>query len=297
MTNNSRGKGFTLVLLAAVLWGTTGTSQGLAPEGVSSALIGTLRILTGGIVLSAYAIYKKSFSKNEQWPLLITAYGIISVAMYQITFFYGVSYSGVAVGTMVGIGSAPVSAGILSFIFYKETLSRRWFFSTFIAISGLVMISYGSGKSSIDYSLIGIILCVGAGFFYSSYTMVSKKLLVTNNENSVMAVLFTGGALILFPVLFVSDISPLVNIRGMSVVLHLGIFATALSYFFFARGLKIIKVSETATLSLAEPLTATLLGITVLKEAPGFLNIAGVVLIFSGLCVLSLPVRKNKLEY
>ncbi len=288
-----RTKGFLLVILAAILWGTTGTSQGLAPENMSSSVIGALRILLGGFILLCYALYKKSFSKNEKWPPLLTLYGMLSVAGYQLAFFYGVKYAGVSIGTMVGIGSGPISAGILAMIFYKETITRRWMLSTCIAICGLALLTYGSKSGAINYSLLGILLSIGAGFFYASYTMVSKVLLDKNNPNAVMAVLFMGGALVLLPVLFFHDTSSLMTVRGIAVVVHLGVFATALSYFFYARGLKLIKVSETATLSLAEPLTATLLGILILKEKLGIISLSGIFLIFAGLCVLSLPAAKK----
>jgi len=291
-----RTKGFFLVIFAAVLWGTTGTSQGLAPENMSSAVIGALRILLGGTVLFCYALYKRSFSKSEKWPLLLTLYGIFSVAFYQLSFFYGVKYAGVSIGTMVGIGSGPISAGILAMIFYKEIITKRWILSTCIAVCGLGLLTYGSQNGTFNYSILGILLSVGAGFFYASYTMVSKILLDKNNANSVMAVLFMGGAIVLLPVLFFHDTSGLMTVRGLSIVIHLGVFATALSYFFFARGLRLIKVSETATLSLAEPLTATLLGIIVLNEKLGIISLSGIVLIFAGLCVLSLPSRKKNIK-
>ncbi|MEC9491914.1 DMT family transporter [Flexistipes sp.] len=293
MNPADRTKGFALVMLAAVLWGTTGTSQGLAPAEVSSSVIGALRILLGGIVLFLYAFYKGGFSKTEKWPFLITSFGILSVAAYQLTFFYGVRYAGVAIGTMVGIGSGPISAGILAFLFYNEKLSKKWMISTLIGIIGLVLTTYGSRGSGLNYNVFGIILSIGAGFFYASYTMVSKKLLETNDVNAVMAVLFLGGALLLTPFLFIYDVAPLLNPGGIIIIIHLGVIATGVSYFFFARGLKLIKVSETATLSLAEPLTATLLGILVLHESPSFLSFLGVFFIFAGLCVLSIQRRQR----
>jgi len=107
MAVNSYRKGMILVLLAAMLWGTTGTTQGLAPSGVSSSIIGASRLLVGGFVLLVIHFIKNGFqiSDNNNGSLSITAsllymlIGIITVAAYQITFFYGVRLSGVAIGT------------------------------------------------------------------------------------------------------------------------------------------------------------------------------------------------------
>lgn len=49
-------KGFLLVILAAVLFGTTGTSQALAPAGISSTTIGSLRLIIGGPALLMMAL-------------------------------------------------------------------------------------------------------------------------------------------------------------------------------------------------------------------------------------------------
>ena len=54
---------------------------------------------------------------------------------------------------------------------------------------------------------------------------------------------------------------------GSLLALFLGIVPTAVAYLLFARGLKHLSAAETATLTLAEPLTATLLGVIVLSES------------------------------
>ncbi|UOD34770.1 EamA family transporter [Deferribacteraceae bacterium V6Fe1] len=279
-------KGYLLVILAAMLWGTTGTSQGIAPEGLSSSVIGAFRILLGGIILFAYAIIRQDFKSSSKWNLKITFLGIVTVALYQLSFFYGVKEAGVAVGTMVGIGSSPIFAGVLSKIIYKETLGRVWLISTLLGVLGIFFIGIEMLQGETKFNLTGILLCLGAGLSYTLYTLSSKELLKEHSANAVMGVLFLGGAFFLLPVLFFNDLSPIFSLKGLVVVVHLGLFATAVSYFLFARGLRLIKVSETATLSLAEPLTATFLGITVLGESPAIFSVIGMFLIFLGLLIL-----------
>jgi DME family drug/metabolite transporter len=82
--------------------------------------------------------------------------------------------------------------------------------------------------------------------------------------------------------------------RGMAVALHLGLLATAVSYGLFARGLKSISVGTAATLSLAEPLTAALLGVVVLGEHLSLSQVSGIVLLFGGLLFLALGEKETK---
>ncbi|MFK5925732.1 MAG: EamA family transporter, partial [Desulfuromusa sp.] len=78
--------------------------------------------------------------------------------------------------------------------------------------------------------------------------------------------------------------------------LHLGIVTAALSYWLFARGLKTVKVGNVATLSLAEPLTASLLGVLVLNEHLGMVEVLGIFLIFSGIVVLAIVPAKRTVD-
>jgi DME family drug/metabolite transporter len=108
-----------------------------------------------------------------------------------------------------------------------------------------------------------------------------------------MAIVFTSAALLMTPAIFISDWTWMLQTQGLVVALHLGIVTAALSYWLFARGLKTVKVGNVATLSLAEPLTASLLGVLVLNEHLGMAEVLGILLIFSGIVVLAiLPSRQ-----
>jgi DME family drug/metabolite transporter len=77
------------------------------------------------------------------------------------------------------------------------------------------------------------------------------------------------------------------------VALHLGLIATALAYILFTRGLQRVPVSSAVTLSLAEPLTAALLGIFLLRERLTFPGLIGISLILTGLIYLLAFNRKK----
>jgi len=64
----------------------------------------------------------------------------------------------------------------------------------------------------------------------------------------------------------------------------------------FARGLRHLTPGETATLTLAEPLTATGLGILVLSERPGAAAAIGAALVLAGLLTLAAPARGERRE-
>lgn len=95
----------------------------------------------------------------------------------------------------------------------------------------------------------------------------------------------------LSPVLFFSDLGWLADPVGILVALELGLIATAAAYLFFARGLVSVPVAGAATLSLAEPPTAGMLGIVILNERLGPVAWVGAGLLVGGLVLVSINTK------
>lgn len=275
-------RGIILILLAAVLWGTTGTSQALAPPGATPLAIGAMRLLVGGGALMLLAVSRGEITSYKGWMQPMTLVAGVSAALYQLTFFAGVALTGVAVGTIVGIGSAPIFTGLLGYFVRGEKLRQRWFVATGMAIIGCVLLVF-SGNDTVEVNPLGILLSLGAGLAYATFTLGNKKLIEDHQPDAAMAVSFSIGALILLPTLFFVDMAWVATSGGMIVVLHLGLIATGLAYMLFGRGLQTIPVSTAGTLALAEPLTATLLGIFLLGEQLTPIALFGIVILFVGL--------------
>jgi DME family drug/metabolite transporter len=287
--NRNPRNGAWFVLLAAALWGTTGTAQAFAPAGFDSTVIGTLRLIIGGTALLALALARGQFRGGGRWPLAITLGAACCTAAYQLCFFWGVAKTGVAVGTIVGIGSAPVAGGILGFLFRGERPGRRWLLATALATTGCGLLAGSGGEVNVDP--LGIALAVGAGVAYAVYTLLVKRLLEDHPPDAVMGVVFCLGALLLLPLLWGRELAWLAHPRGVAVILHLGLITAGLAYWLFARGLQLVGVATAVTLSLAEPATAGLLGILVLGEILNLTSGLGIGLLFAGLVVLSRGAR------
>jgi DME family drug/metabolite transporter len=103
-----------------------------------------------------------------------------------------------------------------------------------------------------------------------------------------MAAAFGLGALALAPVLVLRGPGWLATRDGLALALFLGVVPTAVAYLLFARGLRRLSAAETSTLTLAEPLTAGLLGDAVLGERVTGAGAAGAGLVLAGLLVLAL---------
>ena len=111
------------VICAALLFGTTGTAQVLGPS-ASSVVVGASRVVLGGALLLAFAALARRLRVGGPTALVLVAG--VCVAVYQVSFFAAIADTGVAVGTVAALGSAPVWAGLLARRFAGERLDRRW---------------------------------------------------------------------------------------------------------------------------------------------------------------------------
>ncbi|MEX2654800.1 MAG: EamA family transporter [Acidimicrobiia bacterium] len=275
--------GVRFVLLAAVLFGTTGTAQALGPDDAHPLTVGAMRLLIGAAGLITVAAMRgrlrEAMAVERRWLAL----GMLGVAGYQVTFFGGVRLAGVGVGTLLTIGSAPVFTGIAARLITGERPIRAWYPATGLAVVGLALIADLGGSPD----PLGVVLALGAGASYAMFSVGSERVIRASAPVPAMAVVFGGGAVLLLPVLAVGDLSWVASGRGMGSALWLGLIATTAAYVFYGKGLAITPVTTVATLVLAEPITALVLATVVLAEPLTLTSLAGATLVTIGLLILS----------
>ena len=283
-------RGVLEVLAAAVLFGTTGTTASFAPATAGGVAIGAARLVIGGatLLLAAPAFGGRRRRATALWREPWGLAGALMVAAYQLAFFAGVALAGVALGTLVTIGSGPLLVGLLSWTILRERPSTTWWTATAICLAGLMMLTLdGSERAGVD--LVGLLLALMAGLAYALYTLASKRLMVGGERpEDVMPALFGLGGLLMVPVLLASGVTWLAEPAGLAVALWLGVGTIAVAYLLFGRGLRELHAGVAATLVLAEPLVATLLGVTLLGEQLGSLGWLGAALVALGLAIQGL---------
>jgi DME family drug/metabolite transporter len=273
------------ILLAAVLFGTTGTAQALGPTAPPLA-VGAARVAVGGALLAALAAWRGELGGlRPVAPLLLV--GGAGVALYQVSFFAAVRDTGVAVGTVVAIGAAPIAAGLLEWCVDGRRPGPRWLCATLLAASGVGLLTLTAGGGSSSLSLPGIGLSLVAAFGYASYAVLSRRLLrLGHAPGGVMGAAFGIGAVVLLPVLLASDTRWLATRSGAGLALYLGVLPTAGAYLLYARGLRRVSAAEAATIGLAEPVTAAILSALLLGERLSAPGLVGGCLVLAGLAAL-----------
>ncbi|MFD4660888.1 DMT family transporter [Kitasatospora sp. NPDC058444] len=284
------------ILSAAVLWGTTGTAASLAPAGAPAAGIGAAGLVLGGLLLfltdrTARTLPRRC-APRERWLL---AAGAVAVAGYPLTFYPAVSRTGVAVATVIALGSAPVFTGLLGWLTRQGRPDGRWAGATALAVLGCAVLVLGpelaGGGTAVDP--LGVLPAALSGLSYAVYSLIGGRLIAAGHPSGgVMGAMFGGGALIVLPVLLAGDVQWLASVRGAGVVLHLAVVTTFLAYWLFGRGLRHTTAQTATTLTLAEPAVAAVLGVAALGERLPAVSWCGLAVLAGGLAFLALPARR-----
>ncbi|EON73801.1 DMT family transporter [Lysinibacillus sphaericus] len=277
------------VLLAAILWGMTGTVQTFLDNGVSPIAVATIRSSIGGGLLLVVAVMLRKISLRK-WSWKWTILAAVSIALFQGLFFSSIRLTGVAIGTVATIGSAPVFSGVFEWLLWKMHPNKVWGMATLMAIFGCVLLLNNSGGEAVHLGGIVLALCAGASF--ALYTNFSKKLMAQEEALPAVAMTFSLCALLLGLFSMNGGFSWLMEVHNLWTMLFMGVMCTSVAYLLFLSGLQRISSSSAVTLSLAEPLTAAMLGVFLIGEYLSVSSWFGVAMLLGSIVVLTMGGRK-----
>jgi DME family drug/metabolite transporter len=260
----------------------SGTILVNAPRGADAWSVGCVRLAIGGLTLALGAHWRHR-SLAEAWSpshRRSTAVGAVGVAVFQLGYFLAVERTGVAIGTVVTIGSGPVITGVIHAARTRTPPHRSWLFGTALSIVGVVLLGAVGRSASAD--VVGIAVAVLAGLGWAVFSTVAKEHIVHDADSTAtMATLFCGGAVLLAPFLLWHSPGWVVSSRGAAVAVVLGVVTVGVAYTLYGWALRHLPAPTVITLTLLEPVTAAVLAAVVVHEdvhASGWVGVALVVL-------------------
>ena len=289
--NTSKPLGCALVLSAGILWGTVGTARSFAPDDISPQVLGVLRLSIAGAVLLIAAWLRGDITGLRRFCCLALLFAAMGMAAYQFFFFASIAKTGVAVGTIVAMGSPPIFAGLIEWGVYGDRPHPVWICATVLAVLGCGLLIASGGGLSVDAA--GVILALGAGVSFALFSTAVKRLVARVPAYAAIAAVSLLGVLLLAPFAWPGDLAWLAQPSGYGVVLFLGIVATACPYLLYTLGLRRVNAKTATTLSLAEPLTAGLLGYFFLGERFSALAFLGMALLLTGFALTSIQAGRR----
>ena len=212
-----------------------------------------------------YAANKKfSFKVNNKSTILYTAFASLAFTTDLTLWHFSMTITSVSNATII-VNSAPIFVAILSFIIFKEKLSKGFLLSfliTYIGIIGLIYFSnnYSNGK------FLGDLLCLVAAFFYGVYLLIIAKL---GKEKSLNIIFYTTFFCCIFSIIPMiiegGNIFPASSFEWINLIL-LAFLCQFGGQYFITHAIGKISASSGSIGLLMQPITATILAVIIFTD-------------------------------
>ncbi|MEM7522640.1 MAG: DMT family transporter [Pseudomonadota bacterium] len=280
------GAGALAAVLAATLWGSTGTTQALFLSAADPIAVGALRLIVGAAALLCMLVVPPNglrALKRLPWRGVLPAG--CAIAAYNLLFFQAVLHAGVGVGTAVAIGSAPIWATAWEMVRKRRALDPLRIAAQSAAIAGVAVLSLASDGGEAGGT--GVLLALGAGAAYATYSLITSATGRHAPPVAMAAATFATAGLAAAPALAFVSLGGLDDAPAMAAVGFLGVAATGVAYALYTWGLTRISASTGVTLALCEPVAAWALATALLGEETTVAKATGALLILIGLVVFT----------
>lgn len=285
----SRRGDFALVALAGVLWGTGGLAGAELGEtaGLTSAAVALARLLGGGgllLVVLAVGGRLRHVPRTRAALVRVVATAVL-IAAFQAAYFEAVARSGVAVATLVTLGSSPVLVAAATALRRRSWPPPRTALALVLALVGLAALVLGRGEGH-RADAWGVALALVAAASFASLTVVNAWTVPGLDGFAVTALGFTAGGVLLLPYAAAVGLRLPHDLPGWAWLAYLAAVPTAAAYSAYFTGLRTVPATTATVLSLLEPTTAALLAVVVRDERLGVGGAVGAVLLVSAVVVL-----------
>ena len=212
-----------------------------------------------------YTVNKRfSFKVKNKSTILYTAFASLAFTTDLTLWHFSMTITSVSNATII-VNSAPIFVAILSFIIFKEKLSKGFLLSfliTYIGIIGLIYFSnnYSNGK------FLGDLLCLVAAFFYGVYLLIIAKL---GKEKSLNIIFYTTFFCCIFSIIPMiiegGNIFPASSFEWINLIL-LAFLCQFGGQYFITHAIGKISASSGSIGLLMQPITATILAVIIFTD-------------------------------
>lgn len=292
-----------LLLLAAIIWGSTWAAGRFLSYGAGDNNSATLEPATSAWLRYTFAVgvfflwYLASKPKGgfrflppdeDCWRLSIWL-GIFGTMCYQLFFMHGMSWTAAGDASLI-VSLNPVFTVLLAAPMLNQKITGRMSLGLLIGITGVLVVVGWSPNSEIPFNhrLIGDLMILMAALSWATTTNLTKILLSRKSSVSPLeaVVWYSFIGWILLTPWMISEIwyfgMPSPGAAEWLTVAYLGIISTVLAYVLFAKGIEIIGPTAASSYVFLVPVFGVIGGWALLGENISASMVVGFVLIVAG---------------
>jgi len=277
-----------LLVLLSVLWGATFLFISVAVREIPPFTLVLARVALAALVLAplVYAFGHRLPATLAAWrPFLVLA--LLNNVIPFTLIAYGQARIAGALAAVLN-ATTPLFTLIIARVLAHEPLTASKLAGVVLGIAGVAVLMGPEALDANAASLTGMLCVLGGALSYGFAALWMRRLRAIPPLVSSAAQL-TCSALVLLPCAAIVDrfwLLPQPGTAAVAAVLALAVVSTALAYIVFFRISATAGPGNVMLVTLLIPVTATALGVLVLGERLALNQIAGALVIASGLVVI-----------
>ncbi len=214
--------------------------------------------------------WRSGWQHRVQWSTAII--GGVGLAVSQAAYFGSADTAGVALATLVTMGTCPVLIALGARYLLGERLTYGRMAAIGLALVGLVLLTFGPHAGGSDATL-GILLALLSAATYSAVILQGRA----RQGQGEMLPAYVVGMVCLAPIAVVEGALPHGGntFGAVAWLVYLGLVPTVLAYQWFFAGLATVPAATASVIALLESVTAAVIAVGLLGEHLSVASIAG----------------------
>jgi DME family drug/metabolite transporter len=284
-------KGYLLVILGATCLGTIGIfARMIYRQEPDPLTVVTFRALIAFLLAFLIAVFL-----NPDWLrirrkdfLFFAVYGLLSVSLCFLMFFYAIKYTTIANATIL-LYTYPAFVVILSRLFLGEELTRGKILALLLTFLGCMLVMQIQNPSLLKLNFKGVVSGLGAGLGAGLYSIFGKKGVERYSSFTVVIYTFGFGS---FFLLLLRRVHVLASVNypleTWLWIFALAVFSTLLGYALYTRGLRFLEAGRAGIAATWEVVVASVLAFVLFGESLKILQVVGGIMILAGIVIIRL---------
>lgn len=277
----SATRGLIYVVVAATGWGTAGAVAAAlyGRSGLGPLSLTFWRAAGGFVLLLAVRLLRprparKGGAALRRAQRIAAAYRVAAtgagLTVFQAAYFCAVRSTGLAVATVVTLGSGPVLIAVAARLTMGERLGRGGVLAVAGALGGLAVLVLGGGTGgAVRPAGVGLAVLSASG--YAAITVLTRwwgRQGVAGDPFDTSMWAFGICAALLLPAAWAEGLLPHAAGLGRTLLLlgYLASVPTALAYGLYFAGAAVLRSATVSVIALIEPVSATVLAVALLGE-------------------------------
>ncbi|WP_323581814.1 DMT family transporter [Actimicrobium sp. CCI2.3] len=262
-------------------------------------LLAWLRFGIGGLAMLTW-LKKPAMELPLSRPMrgLVFLESFFGNFLFTLCMITGVSMTS-AVSAGVILSAIPAVVALMSWLFLKERIGLRVWAAVACGALGIGILALSKSPAqdiAHQHAWLGNLLIFGAVLCEAAYAVIGKQLTTVLSPKRISAIINLWGFALMTPMGILAawqfDFAP-VTMPMWSLLVFYALAASVGSVWLWMTGLKSIPASQAGVFTVMLPISAALVGVLVLGERLGGVQLLAFALALAGVLLATVPVKRR----